>query len=237
MFGSDEDGRQSEIFRRVVGTIVTLQDPLPLMGLRDLLDLHIANRDRQIDVKHFIRQFRAVLVKGTGDIDDTTVPRLHKSFVEFITKDCDSRFRVNADASNTALAIQCFHQLNGLRRDMCKIEHMAKFNTDIPDLSSRINQYLSLPLRYACQFWAIHLSQSQRKDDTVRKLIDDFFHHHLIHWVEVMSLLDYNSVFLLLERAAEWEHVRILLHYVFSNAQALVPLCRTTIMRMKVVEC
>jgi hypothetical protein len=234
---SDEDGRQSEIFRRVVGTIVTLQEPLPLTGLRGLLDLHITGRHRLIDVKHFICRFRAVLVVGTGDIDDTTVPRLHKSFVEFITKDCDSRFRVHTKTSSAALAIQCFHQLNELRRDMCEIEHLAKFNADIPDLSSRIGQHLSLPFRYACRFWAIHLSRSEGREDTIRQLFQDFFYEHLLHWVEVMSLLDYNSVFSLLERAAEWEYVRIFLYWFISNDQMLILPCRATIMTVKVIEC
>jgi hypothetical protein len=178
-----------------------------------------------------------VLVVGTGDIDDTTVPRLHKSFVEFITTTCDNRFRVNQTSSSTALAVQCFWQLNSLRRDMCEIEHIATFNANIPDLSLRIERHLSLPLRYACRFWAIHLSRSDGREDTVRQLFRDFFYEHLLHWVETMSLLDYNSVFSLLERAAEWEYVRIFLYWFTSNDEVLVLPCRATIMTMKMIEC
>ena len=214
---TDEDGRQSEIFRRIVGAILTLREPLTLAGLGGLLDLHITGMSRSIDIKRFVCRFRSVLVVGTGDIDDTTVPRLHKSFVEFITTACDNRFRVNKTSSSTALAVQCFHQLNSLRRDMCEIEHMAKFNGDIPDLSLRIERHLSLPIRYACRFWAIHLPQSEGREDTIRQLFHDFFYEHLLHWVEVMSLLDYNLVVSLLERAVEWAHVRVFLCQFFSD--------------------
>jgi NACHT domain len=236
-FASDEDGRQSEIFRRVVGALVTLQEPLPLIALRSLLDLHCAGRHRSIDVKHFICRFRSVLVAGTGDIDETTVPRLHKSFIEFVTKACDNRFRVDKKSSSMALAVQCFRQLNSLRRDMCEIEHMAKFNADIPDLSLRIERHLSVPFRYACRFWAIHLSRSEGREDTIRRLFRDFFYEHLLHWVEVMSLLDYSSVFSLLERAAEWEYVRSFSCRFVSNNQVLILPCRATIMMIKVIKC
>jgi hypothetical protein len=234
---SDEDGRQSEIFRRIVGTIITLREPQSLVGLRGLLDLHIAGTRRSIDVNRFVCRFRSVLVVGTGDIDDTTVPRLHKSFVEFITTACDNRFQVNTTTSSTALAIQCFRQLNSLRHDMCEIQPLGKFNADIPDLSSRIERHLSPPFRYACRFWAIHLSRSEGREDTVQQLFRDFFYQHLLHWVEVMSLLDYNSVFSLLERAAEWEHVSTFLYWFVSNDQVLILPCRATIMTTTVMEC
>jgi hypothetical protein len=204
----DEDKRESEAFRRIVGLIVVLQEPLPLAGLRCLLDLHMSGTKRPIHLEHFVRRFRSVLVVGTGDIDDTTVPRLHKSFVEFITNDCDDRFRVNVVTSSEALTIQCLRQLNALSRDMCKIEHFAKFNVDIPDLSSIIERFLPPHLRYACRFWAIHLSRAKATEViTARQFFHDFFYLHLLHWIEVMSLLEYNSMFLLLERAAEWAHV------------------------------
>jgi hypothetical protein len=200
-----------------------------------LLDLHMAGTNRPIDLKHFIGRFRSVLVVGAGVIDDTAVPRLHKSFVEFITKDCEDCFRVNAATASEALAIQCFGQLNDLRRDMCEIQPLAKFNADIPNLSSRIERNLSRPFRYACRFWAIHLSEG--RGDSVRRLFRDFFYQHLLHWVEVMSLLDYNSVFSLLERATDWEYVRIFLYWFISNDQGLIVPCRATIMTMKVIEC
>jgi hypothetical protein len=173
---------------------------------------------RPIHLEHFIQRFQSVLVVGTGNIDNTTVPRLHKSFVEFITNDCDDRFRVNTITSSEALAIQCLGRLNALSRDMCKIEHFAKLNVDILDLSSRIETYLSPHLRYACRFWTIHLSRAKATEVvTVQQLFRDFFYQHLLHWIEVMSLLEYNSVFSLLDRAAEWAHVMSFLFLFFNN--------------------
>lgn len=203
----EQDTWAFERFRRIVGCIIVLQEPLALASLQALLNLQKTETSRPVDVEHFIRQFRTVLVVGTDDINDKTVPRLHKSFVEFITKDCDDRFRVDRVASSAELATQCLRQLNSLNRDMCNIERFAKFNADIPGLLSIIDRHLSIHLRYASRFWSVHLPRA--KCATIRALFRDFFTQHLLHWVEVMSLLGYNYLFSLLERAAEWAQVPI----------------------------
>jgi hypothetical protein len=192
-----------------VGFIIVLQEPLALASLQPLLNLQKTETSRPVDIEHFIRQFRTVLVIGTDDITEKTVPRLHKSFIEFITKDCEDRFRVDKAASRAELATQCLHQLISLKRDMCNIERLAKFNVDIPHLSSIIDKHLSTHLRYACRFWSVHLSQRTSTHVTIRALFREFFTEHLLHWIEVMSLLSYSSVFSLLERAAEWAQVSI----------------------------
>jgi hypothetical protein len=205
---SAKDSWPFERFRRIVGCIAVLQEPLALASLKGLLNLRKTEKSRPVDIEHFIRQLRTVLVSGTDDITDTTIPRLHKSFVEFIIKDCAGDFRVNMAKSHMEVAIQCLRQLSGLKRDMCNIEHLARFNTDIPDLFTKIDEHLSAPLRYACRFWSIHLHQAKSMTDvTVHQLFRDFFFRHLLHWIETMSLLDYNAVFSSLETAALFAQV------------------------------
>ena len=164
-----DDDWAFERFRRIVGCIIVLQEPLYLVTLKDLLNLQKPNTSRPADVKHFIRRLRTVLVVGTDEINDKTVPRLHKTFVEFITSEQAERFRVNMVASNEELAVQCLRQLNSLTRDMCGIEHLAAFNDDIQDLSARMDDYFPPELRYACRFWSFHFPQEAKEKPSSRK--------------------------------------------------------------------
>jgi WD40 repeat protein len=127
-----------ETFRRVVGCIVVLREPLCLTEIEDLLDLRQNVSRERVDIKHFVRRLRTVLVAGTGVIDGHTVPRLHKSFFEFITSErADSRFRVNTNTLHAEVATQCLRQLVNRR--------------NVP-----IDNFDSL-LRYALGFWTSHL--------------------------------------------------------------------------------
>ena len=58
--------------------------------------------------------------------------------------------------------------------------------------SSRIEQYLSLDLQYACYYWVQHLQRSEAR------LVDDcqvhkFLQKHFLHWLEVLSLIGKTS--------------------------------------------
>jgi hypothetical protein len=104
-----------ETFRRVVGCIVVLQEPLCLTEIKNLLDLRQNVSSKRVDIQHLVRRLRTVLVPGTNTINGQTITRLHKSFFEFITsKRANRHFRVNSNISNGELAAQCLRQLAGL---------------------------------------------------------------------------------------------------------------------------
>jgi hypothetical protein len=200
------------IFRQIIGSIVVLQEPLCLVGLKDLLALRETETSEPVDVAHFVRQLRSVLVAGIDDISDRTVPRLHKSFFDFITSErADPRFRVNTVTSNELISMQCMRQLNSLRRDICDIEHLAASNDEISNLPALIDNCLPIHLRYACRFWSLHLPQTGVVGENLRELFRIFFYQHLLHWIEAMSLLGhvYSSAFLLLDKAEKWADVSV----------------------------
>lgn len=208
-------------FRNIVGAIVCLREPLPLSALKDLLDLRKPMGKRSpVDVQNFVRKFRTVLVTGTEDVTDETIPRLHKSFIEFITGERAGALRVHRGSTDEDLAIKCLRQVNGLRRNQCGIEHWAAFNKDIPDLKANIDLHLTAQLRYACRFWAHHLPKQEigavdvelrdtARLSTLTQLLREFFCKHLLHWIEAMSLLESSAVPPLLKKAKEWGDVRI----------------------------
>jgi WD40 repeat protein len=143
-----------ETFRRVVGCIVVLQEPLCLAEIKDLLNLRQDASSERVDIEHFVRRLRTVLVAGTDGIDGQTVPRLHKSFFEFITSErVDRRFRVDPDKSNSELAIQCVRQLASVKDKRTTLCH--------PDRSALAVGCLPVGLAYSIQFGLAHLSQAE----------------------------------------------------------------------------
>jgi hypothetical protein len=84
---SDWHSWAHETFRWVVGFIITLKEPLPIGDVGALLDLRRTPTSDPVDILHLTSKLRTVLVAGTGEITKDTIPRLHKSFVEFLTSD------------------------------------------------------------------------------------------------------------------------------------------------------
>jgi len=129
-----------ETFRWVVGFIIALKEPLPLGDFGALLDLRRAPTSDTIDILHFVTNLRTVLVAGTGEITKDTIPRLHKSFVEFITSsEANELFRIDIDVVDVEIGLKCLRLVSRLRDN---------------DERSRIP---SASLRYAIQNWARHL--------------------------------------------------------------------------------
>lgn len=126
-----------EVFRRLVGAIVVLNEPLCLAELKALLNLRRPGGHRPVDVEHFFRVFRTVLVGGTDEITIHTFARIHKSFYEFIIgQHAESRFRVDTFMSNAELAPKCLHRFDELvdyKYLRAAVACYEAFITHIPD--------------------------------------------------------------------------------------------------------
>ncbi|KIM86608.1 hypothetical protein PILCRDRAFT_309458 [Piloderma croceum F 1598] len=130
-------------FRRLVGCIIVLQQPLCLKDIITLLDLRKNTSHQAVHIEHRVRRLRTVLVAGVDEINGETVPRLHRSFFEYvISKRADTRFRVDEARSHAEIALQCLRLLVSLAKKPGGTEANGRF----PPL-----------LRYACQFWTAHL--------------------------------------------------------------------------------
>ena len=141
-------GWEYEKFRRIVGAIVVLREPLRLHDLRLLLDIRQTDTSTPVDVVNFIRRLRTVLVAGADAVGDDTVPRLHKSFYEFITSlEVSSKFRIDPKISEMELASRCLCRLSFAYTDMT--------------YSNITGLRLPGHLRYAFRFWSSHLRQGK----------------------------------------------------------------------------
>ncbi|KZP08995.1 hypothetical protein FIBSPDRAFT_938710 [Athelia psychrophila] len=140
-----EDPWRFETFRRIVGCVAGLKEPLPISAISKLLDLRRDASSSPVDVLKIFRQMRTVLVAGADAVDGKTVPRLHKSFFEFITSNhADPNFRVDIHNASGELALQSIRQLRYIFE---------------PGESGAPNTPES---RYALRFWGSHLGQAEK---------------------------------------------------------------------------
>ncbi|KAG6867297.1 hypothetical protein C0993_004825, partial [Termitomyces sp. T159_Od127] len=105
-----EDPWIFETFRRLIGTIMVLREPMNIRDLSALLDLQETPHSDHVDIRKLVENLRMVLVSDLDDITEETIPRVHKSFYDFITEDrILERFRVNLETSNAELSLLCLH--------------------------------------------------------------------------------------------------------------------------------
>ncbi|KZP07800.1 hypothetical protein FIBSPDRAFT_803637 [Athelia psychrophila] len=141
-----KDPWRFETFRRIVGCVAALKEPLSISAISKLLNLRRDASSDPVDVLNFFRQTRTVLVAGADAVDVETVPRLHKSFFEFITSEhADSKFRVDLQNASGEIALQSIRQLHYIFK--------RGISEDAPDTPES---------RYALQFWGSHLGQAEK---------------------------------------------------------------------------
>lgn len=175
-------------FQKVVGSLVLLRDPLPLVAL-----------ERFVDVKsgdgHAVLRCLQSLIIFSEDVNDS--PRIyHNSFPDFITdpsRCTDPNFLIMTGETEHRLALRCLHIMTSaqtrLTRDIIGVSDPSVFNEEIGDLAERVREGVSAELQYACRYWASHLSQAKHADETLVGLLEEFLSRCLLSWIELMSLM------------------------------------------------
>ena len=170
-------------FHSVVGTIALLRDPLPLRHLAILL------RVDTNDIKRALLHLRSIIFLSGPE----ETPRIyHKSFPDFITdpKRCshDPRFYVSIGIQHVRIARNCFRVMDEqLRENICDLKFPEKY-LDNHEIQHLLGDRISRELQYACLHWATHLF-SAGKDNNLSALLERFSFVHLLHWLEVLSLI------------------------------------------------
>ncbi|OAP55758.1 hypothetical protein AYL99_09910 [Fonsecaea erecta] len=175
-------------FRRIVGSIVLLADPLSAASLARLLDVESTEVYLHLRFLHSVLWIRD---------DDTPIHLLHLSFREFLTQrvpsDASQPFQIVECKSHRYLADRCLVLLGsstGLRKDICRLGDPGSLRTEID--AALIERCIPQHLQYACRYWVYHAERSGHKiydeDD-----IDHFLRQHFFHWLECLSLLGRTS--------------------------------------------
>jgi hypothetical protein len=172
------------VLSKILSAIVLLQEPVPPSALAVLAD-----EEQRASV--ILPLLSAVLL-----VDNEAPVRLfHPSFPDYITNEerCkDARFLVTRPEGHVRLATRCLELMNnGLRQDICDIRDPSLENSEVVDLEERLACRVPFELRYACQYWHIHLQYAGVfSDSDLLAALDMFCTRHLLHWVELLSLLN-----------------------------------------------
>jgi hypothetical protein len=93
-----------EYFRRIIGCLVVLQQPL---SIRDIISLLNIPKEK-FDIRNFFRQMRSVLIPGTESFTEDLVPRMHKSFRDYICSHRSSKeFQIHEHDAHMGSAKAC----------------------------------------------------------------------------------------------------------------------------------
>jgi hypothetical protein len=210
----------AELCRRVgnlLHTIVLLEEPVSVHALADLMGIIELHDIQQLD--NDVRALGSVLLisdaSGSKRFSET-VSTFHPSFRDFLgdPRRCsDEHFLVKAEQHQHELLHRCLQLLNkNLCHDVCSIRSPGLANAEIQNLPDRLSRSVPEAVRYACQFWQVHLVGGGSLAETVTAALLGMCTDHLLHWLEVLSLLgELSSAGKHLPRSIVWCQVSLLL--------------------------
>ena len=182
----DEDNEEIHSrFKTVVGAVLLVVNPLSVGTLSDLLKMP--------NIPTTIHSLHSLLLVPDGPEDP--IHAFHRSFPDFLTdsKRCkDERFLVEPTIHHAKILLLCLDLMRGrLKKNICNLDDYAVLS-EVEDLSTQRQDCVGGALEYACQFWTKHLLEipcSSPYLEEVQKEIDQFFKTHLLHWIEVLTLI------------------------------------------------
>jgi hypothetical protein len=180
------DAAAQRQLRDVLASLVLVQESLPVAALAVMAGVE----ERQC--KMVLRCLSSVLLYEHTSHEP--VQLMHPSFPDFLTHDgrcTDARYFLSSAEYHSRLALRCLQIMNAdLRRDICDLWDPSILNCNIPDLDQRLDSNASLPLRYACKYWHVHLKSVSCFHPDLITALDLFCTRHLLHWLELLSLID-----------------------------------------------
>ena len=181
-------------FRNVVGTVLLALHPLSKNALSKLLE----NCGTPFHISTTLRFLHSLL--NVPDGEDQPIRIFHKSFPDFLTDRTrckDDRFFVDPATHHKNILFSCFDLMEKtLKKNICELDDYVVLS-EIPDLSTRREQYIGSSLEYACRFWTKHLASIPGDGPEVQRVkeaIDEFFAKRLLCWIEVLSIVGHLGV-------------------------------------------
>ena len=157
----------------VLGCLVVLQRPLDIGSISMLLSLN------DFDVTHCMRRISSIIIDGTESLTERTVPRLHKSVVDYLVSGSPHPgLRINLTEQHHSLTTICFKSIQKLTFNIGHITTSHQFYEKIS---------LSQGIIYPCQFLGRHL-ENGGKQATLVSDAENFMKNVFLQWLEVLSL-------------------------------------------------
>jgi len=164
----------------VTGAIILAKIPLHRQDILHLLDV------TSVALDHIFGGLRSVLDTGPGPLRFT-----HQSFVDFLmdSEGPDSTFLFDKAIQSRTLLLGSLRVMKEeLRFNICKLESSHVVHDEIRDLKKRVDENISVHLRYACRFWTDHIVECDFKVE-IAKEVERFMTSEFLYWLEVMSLV------------------------------------------------
>jgi hypothetical protein len=175
-----------ELFRQIVGPIVTLLDQLSITSLAELLGKDIDTLRRTLSNLHS--------VLDVSEVESNTIRLLHPSFRDFLLDQerclnphfyIDEKL-VHREMYQTCLKVMSKH----LRRDICNLRRPGSLVADLS--KTEVERYIQPHVQYACRFWVYHFQRSHMEAGSYSD-IKAFLREHFLHWLESLALLNCTS--------------------------------------------
>ncbi|KIK60487.1 hypothetical protein GYMLUDRAFT_609660 [Collybiopsis luxurians FD-317 M1] len=170
---------------KIIYTIISLRQPLSCRAIAELLNL---NADIVLGL---ISKLQAVfyISEGSG-----AVFTFHVSFPEFIVQYTSSQgLTYNTIIYHGNLSKACFKKLEYLHFNMCDLPSSFVPDAEVNGFVERVAKRFDESLRYCCQFWSFHCTQSNLNGDIINEL-ESFLREKGIYWIEAMSLQDHLQI-------------------------------------------
>lgn len=171
-------------FNLIVGSIVTLADPLGAAPLARLLGITTDCVDDRLSLLHSVLDIPRDAF--------SPVRIFHESFRDFLVQ-VDSvdgqKFQIDETATHKILADRCIWLLDEggvLKKDICDLREAGKLRTTIDQ--EVIDDNLPSEAQYACLYWVHHVKGSAVMLSYGHRVLQ-FLQNHLLHWFEALSLL------------------------------------------------
>ncbi|KAL0943129.1 g-protein beta wd-40 repeats containing [Colletotrichum truncatum] len=201
-------------FSRIVGTIILLEQPLPVDTIAALVDVKAITVDRILDPLSSvidIPEDRACPVKP-----------FHLSFRDFLLGSAAGEFSINHAQAHKEIASNCVDLLGKrqpLRYNICNLQPGYRSSQIDPGvLEARLPPHV----QYACLHWVYHLRKANvclENDDMYHR----FLRAHFLHWLEALSLMgEIARVGLMVDSLLVMAEVSFWLRLDSSNAVAMV---------------
>lgn len=172
-------------FRKIVGLVTTLANPLPISAIAKMLNLSKDSVSDHFDLLH------SVLSVPSSPTEPVRL--LHLSFRDFLLdpEKRDNPFWINEKETHQQLAAHCLRIMSEtLRADICKV---GTPGTPVSSIGpEEINDNLPPEVQYTCRFWSYHLEQAgwQISDEDQ---VWNFLTTHFLYWLEALSWIGRTS--------------------------------------------
>ena len=186
----------------ILGSIIIAKNPLRIKDLTELLGV------KDAFLNSIIGQLSPIL-----SISDTSYLHVcHQSVADFLLDSERSQdLWVDHQFYSLCFAGSCLKLMNAkLKFNFFDLKTSYILNRDIPELSDHIKSVKSTALYHASYFWASYLQKGCDKilQLEVQAAIEKFLMVHLLHWLEIMSVMGMiNHAAQLLILAEVWSQV------------------------------